>query len=79
MILNHSVVTVFIYMYDDIITKAFLPKKVVNFKATTQANKKVIALVSGDTEENTHFCVLDNLIFSDALHFTGTSRFSKVT
>ena len=50
-ILTHPDVIGFVYLNEDIITKTYLPKKVVNFKATTQANKKVIVVVSGDTEE----------------------------
>ena len=51
----------------------------VNFKATTESNKKVIAAVSRDMEENTPFCVPEKLLFSDALHFTDTNKFTKVT
>ena len=60
-ILNHPDVIGFVYLNDDIITKAFLPKKVINFKATKDANKKVIVAVSGDTEEYTPFCVPEKL------------------
>ena len=57
MILNYSDVMGFLYLNKDIITKAFLPKKVVNFEASTQASKKVIVAVSGNIEKYTPFYV----------------------
>ena len=67
-ILTHPDVIGFVYLNKDIITKAYLLKKVVNFKVTTQVNKKVIVAVSGDTEEYTPFCVPEKL--SSATGFT---------
>ena len=67
-ILNHPDVIGSVYLNEDIITKAFLPKKAVNFKTTKQANKKVIIAVSGDTEEYTPFCVPEKL--SSTMGFT---------
>ena len=77
--LNHPDLIDFIYLNENIITKVFLPKKAVNFKATTQANKKVIVSVSGDTEEYTPFCVPEKSLLSDGLHFTDFFKFSEGT
>ena len=38
-ILNHPDVIGFVFLYEDVVTKAFLPTKVVNFKARNE-NKK---------------------------------------
>ena len=78
-LLNHPEVTGFIYLHEDVITKAYFPKKVVNFKATSEDNKKVIAAVSGSTDEFTPFCVPEKMLLCDALHFTDYSQFVKGT
>ena len=62
MTLNHPDVLGFVYLNDDVITKSFLPKKVVNFKTKS----KVVVAVSGDTKEYTPFCVDGNRLFSDS-------------
>ena len=79
MILNHPDVIGFIHLNKDIITKALLPKKVVNFKATTRANKKVVVATSGDTEEYTLFCVLEKALLSNGLYFTNLKKFLEGT
>ena len=71
MIINHLDILSFACLNDDIITKAFLPKKVVNFKTKS----KVIVSVSGNTEEYTPFCVHE-IFFSDPLHLKDFSRFT---
>ena len=53
-ILNHPDVTGFVYLHDDVITKAFLPKKIINFKSTSE-DRNNIAAVSGDTDDYTPF------------------------
>ena len=78
-ILNRPDVIGFVYLTEDILTKALCLKKVVNFKANTQANKKVIIAVSGDTEEYTPFCVPEKTLLSDELHFTDFTKFSEGT
>ena len=78
-LLNHPEVTGFIYLHEDVITKAYFPKKVVNFKATSEDNKKVIAAVSGSTDEFTPFCVPEKILQCDALHFTDSNKFAKGT
>ena len=71
-LLNHPDVTGFIYLNDDVITKAFLPKKMVNFKNNT----KVIISVSGDTEDFTAISVHDKALLGDSLHLTDSNKFS---
>ena len=71
-ILNHPDVIGFIYLNDDVITKAFLPKKMVNFKSNT----KVIIAVSGDTEDFTAISVHDKALFGDSLHLTDFKNFT---
>ena len=71
-ILNHPDVLGFVYLNDDVITKAFLPKKVVNFKTKS----KVIVAVSGDTEEYTPFSVHESQLVSDSLHLTDFNNFT---
>ena len=46
-LLNHPDVIGFIYLNDDVLTKAFLPKRVVNFKKTPDKRNTIVA-VSGD-------------------------------
>ena len=60
-ILNHPDVIGFIYLNDDVITEAFLLKKMVNSKT----NSKVFISVSGYTED-LHVKVL----LGDSLHLT---------
>lgn len=76
--MNHPDVIGFVYINEDISKKAFLPKKLVNFKASTQANKKVIVAFSGDTEDYTPFLFQKKLL-SNGLHFTDYNRFSEYT
>ena len=71
-ILNHPDVIGSVYLNDDIITKAFLPKKMVNFKTNT----KVIIAVSGDTEDFTAISVHDKALFGDSLHLTDFKNFA---
>ena len=56
-ILNHPDVIECVYLNEGVITKDFIPKKVVNFKVTDQDNRKVIVAVSGSTEKYTPFIV----------------------
>ena len=78
-ILNHPDVIGFVYLNENIITKAFLAKKVVNFKTTDPNKKKRIVAVSGDTDEFTPFSVSERDIFSDSLHFTDCTQLEKNT
>ena len=71
-ILNHPDVIGFIYLNDDVITKAFLPKKMVNFKSNT----KVIIAVSGDTEDFNAISVHNKALFGDSLHLTDFKNFT---
>ena len=77
-ILNHPDVTGFVYLYDDVITKAFLPKKIINFKSTSE-DRNNIAAVSGDTDDYTPFLVPEKNLFSDALHITDCTELNKAT
>ena len=62
----------YVYLNDDVITKAFLPKKLLNFKTNT----KVINAVSGDTEDFTAISVHDKALFGDSLHLTDFKNFA---
>ena len=44
-ILTHSDVTGFVHLQDDTVVKAYLPKRVVNFKASCKEKIKVIVAV----------------------------------
>ena len=74
-ILNHPDVVGFIYLNEDVITKAYLPKKMINFKTNT----KVIVAVSGDSEEYTPFSVQVKALLSDSLHLTDFNNFTDGT
>ena len=43
-LLNHPDVIGFIFLYEDVVTKAFLPTKVVNFKARSENKKSSLQL-----------------------------------
>ena len=77
-ILNHPDVTGFVYLNEDVITKAFLPKKIINFKSTSE-NRNNIAAISGDMEDYTPFLVLEKDLFSDTLHITDCTELNKET
>ena len=71
-ILNHPDVIGFVYINDDVITKAFLPKKMVNFKTNT----KIFIAVSGDTEDFAAISAQDKILLSDSLHLTDFKNFA---
>ena len=78
-ILNHPDVTGFIYLHDGVVRKAFLPKKVINFKATSAERRNAIVAVSGDPEEYTPFSVSESELFSDTFHLTDCATLNKKT
>ena len=78
-ILNHPDVIGFVYLNDNIVTKAFLPKKVINFKTSDPSKKKIIVAVSGDTDEFTPFSIPEQDLFSDTLHFSDSTKLEKGT
>ena len=47
-ILNHPDVVGFVYLNDNIVTKAFLSTKVIDFKAANPEKRNSIVAVSGD-------------------------------
>ena len=71
-ILNHPDLIGFIYLNDGVITKAFLLRKMVNFRT----NIKVIISASGDIEDFTTISVHDKALFSSSLHFIDSGNFS---
>ena len=77
-LLNHPEVLGFVYLHEDSITKAFLLKKVVNFKENAPEKRKVIVAVSGDSEENTPFSIPIKDLLSDSLHLTDCNSLSKL-
>ena len=76
-ILNHPDVIGFIFLYEDVVTKAFLPTKVVNFKARNE-NKKVFAAVSGSLKSYTPFSVPDKTLLSDVYYISNLDKFTKI-
>jgi len=76
-ILNHHDVIGFVYVNEDIVTKAFLPKKIVNFKSTQEHKRNIILAVSGDTEDYTPFSVAELDLFCDTLHLTDCTTLNK--
>ena len=78
-ILNHPDVIRFVYTNDDIVTKAFLVKKMVNFKTRLADKRNTIVAVSGDTDDYTPFSVGESDLFSDTLHFTDCTTLNKKT
>ena len=78
-LLSHPDVIGFLYVHENTVSKAFLPKKVVNFKATSPENKKIVAAVTGDAEDFTPFSVPISEIFKDILFLTDCSSSNKNT
>ena len=76
-ILNHPDVIGFVYLHDDNITKAFLPKKVVNFAASSPEKRKTIVAVSGDADDYNFISVSESILLSDTLHLTDCSTLNK--
>ena len=75
-ILDHPDVIGFVYINDGTLTKAFLPKKVVNFKASP--NKRTsIAAVTGEPDNYIPILVSESDLFSDTLHFTDSTTLDK--
>ena len=54
-ILNHPDACGFLYIHDEIITKAYFPKKVVNYSNKGKGEYKVIAAASGTLKEYSRF------------------------
>ena len=78
-ILTHPGVIGFVYLHDESIVKAFLPKRVVNFKATSKEKRKVIVAVSGDTKDHIPFSISEMDLMSDTLHLTDCVSLNKST
>ena len=76
-ILNHPDVIGFVYLHDDSITKAYLPKKVVNFAASSPKKRETIVAVSGDTDDYNLVSVPESVLLSDTLHLTDCSTLNK--
>ena len=66
----------FIYRF---IRKAFLPKKTINFKATSTEKRNTIAAVSGDPDAYTPFSVSETELFSNPLHLADCTTLNKKT
>ena len=62
----------YFYLNDDVITKAFLSKKMVYFKS----NAKIIIAVSGDTKDFTAISVHDKALLGNSLHLTDLTNFT---
>ena len=69
-LLNHLEVLGFVYIHQDVITKAFFPRKVINFKVKDSSKRKSIASVSGSPEEYSPFSVQEKILPSNNLHLS---------
>ena len=78
-ILSHPDVIGFIYLHDSFVRKAFLPKKTINFKATSTEKRNTIVDISGDPDDFTPFSVSETELFSDTLHLTDCATLNKKT
>ena len=68
-ILHHPDVHGFLFIQDDNLTKAYLPKKLTNFKAPPVPERHTIASVSGSPDEYIPFTVTEATLLSDTPHF----------
>ena len=64
-LLSHPDVIGFVYIQENSISKAFLPKKIINFKATAPENKKIIA---GYRKDFSRLPFHDRLFFIERNH-----------
>ena len=74
-LLNHPEVLGFVYIHQDVITKAFFPRKVVNFKVKDSSKRKSIASVSGSPKEYPPFSIQEKTLLSNNLHLSNSKRF----
>ena len=72
-LLNHPLVYGFVYIMDETITKAFLPKQTIDWSS----NKRYVAAVSGTPQDYTPFCVLEQFLLGDTPHLTDPVKFNK--
>ena len=78
-ILNHPDVIGFVYLNDNIITRAYLPKKFVDFKSSDPLKKKLILAVSGTPTEYSPSSVSEKNLLCDTLHFTDCTKLNDAT
>ena len=64
---NHPEVEGFAYVYEDILTKAFLATRIVDFK---KSRSNQVVAVNGNFSEFVPFVVLESLLFSNSLHYS---------
>ena len=64
-ILSHPDVIGFLFIHEGVVSKAFLPQKIINFKATLPENKKIIAAVTGDPEDYSSVSIPLTEMFND--------------
>ena len=76
-LLTHPDVIGFLFVHEGILTKAYLPKKVVNFEAPASEDRKSIVAVSGTCSEYTPFSVSEEILLSDVFHITDCDKFIK--
>ena len=74
-LLSHPEVLGFVYIHQDVITKTFFPRKVVNFKVKCSSKRKSITSVSGSSEEYSQFSVQEKILLSNHLHPSDSKRF----
>ena len=76
-ILNHPEIHGYIYLHKEIVSKLYLPTKIINFKATDKVIKNIIVVVACNRKEYTPLCIPEILLLSDNLHFTDSDKFKK--
>ena len=78
-LLNHPDVIGFIYLRENVVSKAFLQKRIIDFKSNDPATKKMIVAVSGDPDNFTSFSVSELEVLSDNCHLTDCTTLNKLT
>ena len=76
-LLTHPDVIGFLFVHEGILTKAYLPKKVVNFGATKSEERKSIVAVSGTCSEYTPFSVSEQVLLSDVYYVSDCDNFKE--
>ena len=76
-ILNHPDVCGFLYIHDEIISKAYFPKKVVNYSNKGKGDFKVIAAASGTLDDYVPFYAPETFVLSDHHHLEISPKLDK--
>ena len=72
-LLNHPLVYGFVYIIDQTITKAFLPRQTIDWAT----NKRYVSAVSGTPQDFTPFSVLEQFLLGDTPHLSEPVKLNK--